>query len=662
MNKLRFTVSIFFTFTLLIALASEPDINDDGAVNYTDLNIIKDSFGKRNGETGFNPLADTNTDNLVDIHDLFFVARNFGGAIFRAIADCAPTTGTVPLTVRFISRGEFSSGSINLYRWDFDGDGHFDTRDEVASNYDFTFQQQGTFNPVLEVTNNLNETATDTCTIVAMGNNPTATVNASPSNGPAPLLVNFTCTGIDTDGTIALYEWDFEGDGIFDFNSPTSGNTTHTYTTVGTFNALCRVTDNDGLIGTANTINTVIRLGPPGSPSAEATASPTDGNAPLTVYFSGNATDDGNIVQWEWDFDGDGRFDYSSPTSPDTNFTYTSPGSFAASLRVTDNAGLSSTDNIEIRVYATATLSITNNSFDPNIGQTATINSSIGANMPVRLLIKDENAAVVRTLVNQTRTADNYSDPWDGRDDAGQMLPQGAYYAILEYEIDYETFSVDLTNTTGGSRYNPSRSRIPSSFSPFAGKPLSITFTLNQPSEVTAFIGRYNVNTRLITFMERVPLGKGSHQITWNGENADGQLMHPPPGDSFLFGIWGYTLPDNAIYLHNGAHISNFSVAPSIFDPTGHIDDQGTPERSVLTFDLNKPADVELVVSNADTGATVARRLFTGLSEGSNTVYWDGRDDNGLLVARGNYRLGVAAIDSSGYRSLRLYLLQRVYY
>jgi len=77
-----------------------------------------------------------------------------------------------------------------------------------------------------------------------------------------------------------------------------------------------------------------------------------------------------------------------------------------------------------------------------------------------------------------------------------------------------------------------------------------------------------------VTFLQRDPQGRGTHAVVWNGENNDGELIHPPPGDSFLFGIFAYTLPDNAIYVRSGAHLSNVSVAPSIFDPTGHVDDQ----------------------------------------------------------------------------------------
>jgi flagellar hook assembly protein FlgD len=276
--------------------------------------------------------------------------------------------------------------------------------------------------------------------------------------------------------------------------------------------------------------------------------------------------------------------------------------------------------------------------------------------------MKNQSGNIVRTLVDETRAPGTYSDPWDGLDDGGNLLPKGPYYAVLEYDFFGEVRTIDLTNTTGGSRSSPPRTTIPSSFSPFAGQPLTIDFTLNRASEVLAFIGRFRVNTRLVTFLNRDPLGKGTHRITWNGDLAEGQLIHPPSGDRFLFGIFAYSLPSNAIYVRSGAHPSDLSVAPPIFDPSGHVDDQGTPERSAITFSLNKSADVELIVNDATTGSVVATRAYTGLTSGQNAVFWDGRDDNGVFVAPGRYRIGIAAIDNTGYKSLKIYAVQRIYY
>jgi hypothetical protein len=51
------------------------DLNGDGTVNCIDVAIVKASFGKRRGETGFDARADENRDGVVDINDLAFVTR-----------------------------------------------------------------------------------------------------------------------------------------------------------------------------------------------------------------------------------------------------------------------------------------------------------------------------------------------------------------------------------------------------------------------------------------------------------------------------------------------------------------------------------------------------------------------------------------------------------
>ena len=589
-----------------------------------------------------------------------------GAPAFRAIADCAPQSGAAPLTVRFRSRGEFSGGSIVRYRWDFQGNGAYDTNDPVARDYNFTYTRSGTYMAVLEVRNNLGQIATDTCTIQVTGNAPTATANASPSNGPVPLAVSFTCTATDPDGSVVRYEWDFDGDGTFDASSPSTGSASHTYDQAGEFVARCRVTDNDGKTAEARTSTTVIRSGPPGTPRVTATASPAAGNAPLAISFNGSAVDDGQIVLWEWDFQGDGTWDRSSATSPAASFTYNGAGIFPAALRATDNNGLSSIDNVEIVVNLVATLSIPDDTFDPTAGETAAVNTSLNSPAGVKILLKDTSGAVVRTLVNQARAAGSYSDPWDGRNDTGSLLPHGAYYAVLEHTVGGQTRVVDLTNTTGGLRYNPGRNSLPPVFRPLDDDHLTINFTIpanRGASEVQAFIGLFNVDTRFITLLERVPFGVGTHTIRWDGLNPDGKFAVPPPGDSFLFGIFGFTLPDNAIFLQSAPVISNVKVDPNLFDPsTPNFISPRHPLASV-TFDLNKTADVELSVTNLHTGRVIRRIQQLNTSAGTGrAIVWDGHADSGLFADRGDYRLTLRAVDSSGGSSINRYALVRVFY
>ena len=81
------------------------------------------------------------------------------------------------------------------------------------------------------------------------------------------------------------------------------------------------------------------------SPTAEVTASVTGGEAPLAVDFTGSASTDpdGDDLDYSWDF-GDG----ASSTSADPSHTYTSEGSYAATLTVTDPGGLSDSETVTI--------------------------------------------------------------------------------------------------------------------------------------------------------------------------------------------------------------------------------------------------------------------------------------------------------------------------
>jgi hypothetical protein len=51
------------------------DLNGDGQVDCHDLAIVQASLGKRTGQPGFDPRADTNTDGIVNVKDLAFVTR-----------------------------------------------------------------------------------------------------------------------------------------------------------------------------------------------------------------------------------------------------------------------------------------------------------------------------------------------------------------------------------------------------------------------------------------------------------------------------------------------------------------------------------------------------------------------------------------------------------
>jgi len=83
-------------------------------------------------------------------------------------------------------------------------------------------------------------------------------------------------------------------------------------------------------------------------PTAVLRATPSSGNAPLTVAFDGTGSSDadGTVSAYSWDF-GDG----SSGSGPNVGHVYPNAGSYTARLMVTDNSGASAS--------ATATITVT---------------------------------------------------------------------------------------------------------------------------------------------------------------------------------------------------------------------------------------------------------------------------------------------------------------
>jgi len=111
--------------------------------------------------------------------------------------------------------------------------------------------------------------------------------------------------------------------------------------------------DNTFGYGCINSYGSLLLVGsPPGndSPVASLRANPTTGTAPLNVNFDASASfhPDGSIVNYEWDWEGDGIYDASTGTNPLANFTYTAANIYNATVRVTDDFGDNATDSVVI--------------------------------------------------------------------------------------------------------------------------------------------------------------------------------------------------------------------------------------------------------------------------------------------------------------------------
>ncbi|MET0684927.1 MAG: PKD domain-containing protein, partial [Solirubrobacteraceae bacterium] len=171
---------------------------------------------------------------------------------------------------------------------------------------------------------------------------PTVEAFADPASGPSPLLVELSASGVDPDGGALTYAWEFEDGTAF-------GQTvSRTFTGAGTHTATVTVTDAEGKTA-SDTVEIEVTGGSTASPEiVEVNADRTSGVAPHLVWFEAIAEDpddaQGQLV-YRWEF-GDGEVAYGA----EAEHTYAEPGTYTATVTVTDPAGGSDSAEIEIQV------------------------------------------------------------------------------------------------------------------------------------------------------------------------------------------------------------------------------------------------------------------------------------------------------------------------
>jgi len=166
-----------------------------------------------------------------------------------AVAEACSCLWVVPgESVTFDGNQSYSpNGLITCWDWDFDGDGTFcDPYDSGTDDHPtYVYNSAGDYYVDLRVTDEagLTDTLDESEKLhvhVGTWTPPTAVSRISPTIGFIDFAGEFE--GNDSTGTINLYEWDFEGDCIWDYESETDGNTTHAFTVPGYYDSTLRVT------------------------------------------------------------------------------------------------------------------------------------------------------------------------------------------------------------------------------------------------------------------------------------------------------------------------------------------------------------------------------------------------------------------------------------
>jgi PKD repeat protein len=285
-----------------------------------------------------------------------------------------PTFGNAPLTVTLNGSSSTSSSgtTINSYQWQ-SSDRQTITNTQRTS---ITYTQPGTYTIGLTVRDSLGLSSTITTQTItvtqAQVSAPQASFTVTPTSGNAPLTVTLDGSGSTSpSGTITGYQWQ-SGEGQVENDQITS----ITYNQPGTYTISLTVTDSAGLTDTTTQTIVVNEIQ---VPTASFTATPTSGDAPLTVTLDGSesTSSSGNeITDYQWQ-SSEGQV----KNGQNTSITYTQAGTYTISLIVTDSAGLSSTSTSQTIVVNEAPV--------PKVSFTATPTSGI---MPLTVNLDASNS------------------------------------------------------------------------------------------------------------------------------------------------------------------------------------------------------------------------------------------------------------------------------
>jgi len=323
-------------YTLTWRYRNQGDYDQNGTVSISDITPIAVHFGESSDSS--NEWIDGGGNGAIDISDITPLAMNFGANCAAYVIESSESreglyaeVETVPFSLAAGDGRKMFEYTLSLEPgvWvrvvPADGSGAKD--DDAASN-------------VLRVPGEGNEL-------------PIAGLSAEPTLGDAPLNVNFDASAShDPDGgAITKYEWDWEGDGVFDHDTGTVATTSHVYGHAGVFEATVRVTDDEGSATVASQAITVTSAGENLPPVAAINTDTTEGEVPLYVYFwAWDSSDpDGAIVKYEWDFEGSGTW-VETEYEVEAEYTYETAGIYEAALRVTDDDGATGVDTVTITV------------------------------------------------------------------------------------------------------------------------------------------------------------------------------------------------------------------------------------------------------------------------------------------------------------------------
>lgn len=266
-------------------------------------------------------------------------------------------------------------------------------------------------------------------------------------------------------------------------------------------------------------------------PTANATATPSSGAAPLTVQFNGAGSTDpeGGALTYAWDLDGDGAYDDSTIVNP--TYTYVAQALVTVGLRVTDPVGLTATTTVPVTVGNPPSNSPVVTIDNP----TASTQWSVGQTIPFAGRAGDAQDGALPpsalqwqlTLQHCTTSTNCHAhnvQTWTGIDQGSFVAPDHEYPSFLDLTLTATDSNGNATSKT--VRLNPRTVVLT-----FQSSPSGARLAVNGTEQVAPFTRTVIVgsnNTVSAPSPQNLTLGLRFRWVSWTDGGAQSHNITAP--------------------------------------------------------------------------------------------------------------------------------------
>ncbi|MBF0431153.1 MAG: hypothetical protein HQK83_07750 [Fibrobacteria bacterium] len=247
-------------------------------------------------------------------------------------------------TITITATGIDDNGTVVLYYWALNEGEAIDTT--KAGQINTVFSDSGVYQILVKVRdddsifsleNSVIITVYKDAPIVDAGRDTSVRINSE---------ITFFGSVEQNFGTIDMYKWDFNGDGLYDDSSATYDSIVHRYSHADLYRTVFYVRDDDG----NESVDSIFVNVWNSAPVINAIIVDTVVNVFDTLTFMVSASDsDGVVEKYFWDFDGNGGWD-SIGNDSIVKCNYDVAGTYMVILSVRDDDNMASYDSVVIYV------------------------------------------------------------------------------------------------------------------------------------------------------------------------------------------------------------------------------------------------------------------------------------------------------------------------